>query len=430
MQSIMWGCVYRANNNQNLSHMKTKNTYFSFVGISLLAIAFALASCSKEDRDYETEGLDDVRFIDSSYGKNGVTGEGSQQGNYQAGIVTAGEWCDLTHWDVWSKLMLGEEYSDQSDYWEFFTNNRFAVKVTDEKGNAMAGVNVKLLREGEGAGTIWEAVTDNHGLAECWFGLFQKTTSATDHLRISLNDEMMDGHPVICPLDSALQSVPVNEYVCKKSKTVDQQADIAFIVDATGSMSDEIDFLKEDLVDIINNVQSVRQDMKMRTAALFYRDEGDKYVTRHHNFTDDISKTVSFVKEQNADGGGDYPEAVHTALEKMLQDLSWNTKARTRLAFLILDAPAHYEVAVIHSLQQSIANCAKLGIRIIPVAASGVDKNTEFMLRFFANATGGTYVFLTDDSGVGNSHIAASVGDYQVEHLNKLLIRLIEEYTE
>ena len=52
------------------------------------------------------------------------------------------------------------------------------------------------------------------------------------------------------------------------------------------------------------------------------------------------------------------------------------------------------------------------------------------MLRFFANATGGTYVFLTDHSGVGNSHIEASVGEYEVEQLNNLLIRLIEYYTE
>ena len=64
------------------------------------------------------------------------------------------------------------------------------------------------------------------------------------------------------------------------------------------------------------------------------------------------------------------------------------------------------------------------------MAASGVDKNTEFMLRFFAIATGGTYVFLTNHSGVGLDHIAASVGDYEVEPLNSLIVRLIGEYTE
>ena len=52
------------------------------------------------------------------------------------------------------------------------------------------------------------------------------------------------------------------------------------------------------------------------------------------------------------------------------------------------------------------------------------------MLRFFASVTGGTYVFLTDDSGVGGSHLKASVGEYKVELLNNLLIRLISYYTE
>ena len=121
---------------------------------------------------------------------------------------------------------------------------------------------------------------------------------------------------------------------------------------------------------------------------------------------------------------------MHTALERMLQNLSWDDNARTKLVFLVLDAPAHHENDIISSLQHSIEICAQKGIRIIPVAASGTDKNTEFMLRFFAIATGGTYVFLTDHSGVGNPHMAASVGEYEVELLNELLIRLIEYYTE
>ena len=67
---------------------------------------------------------------------------------------------------------------------------------------------------------------------------------------------------------------------------------------------------------------------------------------------------------------------------------------------------------------------------MIPVAASGVDKDTEFMLRFFDLATGGTYVFLTDDSGIGNSHIKATVGDHKVEKLADLMVRLIKKYVE
>ena len=121
---------------------------------------------------------------------------------------------------------------------------------------------------------------------------------------------------------------------------------------------------------------------------------------------------------------------MHSALEASLQDLSWNASARARIAFLILDAPAHHESDVIESLQKSIKRYAKHGIKLIPVAASGIDKDTEFMLRFFDVATGGTYVFLTDDSGIGNSHIKASVGDHKVEYLTDLIIRLIKKYVK
>lgn len=417
--------------------MKTKRHFFCYAGINMLAVVLAMTSCSKTE---EGTGVFDGEIGAYGYSLSGDKGgypedgngggESSKTGNTQAGVITAGEWCDLTHWDFWSKLMQEQSFSGQSDFWEFYTNNRIAVKVTDANGNDLPGVNVKLLNEGDDTNTVWEAVTDNHGQAECWLGVFQKTKADAERLRVSLNGEMMDGHPEICTWDSLRHTTPVNKYVLKKFKTPEKQADIAFIVDATGSMTDEIGFLKQDLVDIINKVKTVRPGMKMRTAALFYRDVGDEYVTRHQNFNDDVSKTADFVEKQNASGGGDYEEAVHTALERTLQDLSWDSNARTRLAFLVLDAPAHHESAVIHSLQQSIELFAKLGIKIIPVAASGVNKNTEFMLRFFANITGGTYVFLTDDSGVGNSHIEASVGDYEVEQLNNLLIRLIESYTE
>ncbi|MBR5089579.1 MAG: hypothetical protein IK093_09125, partial [Ruminiclostridium sp.] len=73
-------------------------------------------------------------------------------------------------------------------------------------------------------------------------------------------------------------------------------------------------------------------------------------------------------------------------------------------------------------------NAAKLGIRIIPVASSGVDTDTEFLCRCMAMATGGTYTFLTDDSGVGYSHLEPTIGNYEVEKLNDMLVRIITDY--
>ena len=411
----------------------------------LMIVMGVVTSCSEGD----DSGLFPGRYDkDGSYELSGETGdiagfipggdtpgEGSEEnGNTQAGVVTAGEWCDLTHWAFWSGLMQGPDsvsFADKSDYWKFYTNNRVAVRVTDDEGKPLAGLPVKLLRKtADVEATLWEAVTDNRGQAECWVGLYQKENADATTLRVSVNGTLMEGNPLLCPWDSTAQQTAVNHYTVATAKTAAERADIAFVVDATGSMMDEINFLKSDLVDIINKASSVRPSMKMRTAALFYRDEGDEYLTRHSDFTDDLKATAKFVNKQEANGGGDYPEAVHTALEQTLQKLSWDTTAKTRLAFLVLDAPAHHEDKIIQSLQQSVRLCARQGIRLIPVAASGVDKNTEFMLRFFAIATGGTYVFLTNDSGVGGDHIIASVGPYEVEQLNSLIIRLIGQYTE
>jgi len=417
--------------------MKRKNNSSFLVSACLLLTLGANLACTSYYGDAEAVSGD----LSKSGGDYSLSGEGADSpngigsGNTEAGIVTAGEWCDLTHWAFWSGLMQNTDstgYADKSDYWRFYTNNRVAVRVVDADGTPLPGLSVELLRStGESQATLWKAVTDNRGLANCWVGLFQRETADASTLRVSVGGELMDGHPLLCSWDSTVQQTAINTYTMAVhlDAPVEWQADVAFIVDATGSMMDEINFLKSDLVDIINKASSVRPSMKIRTAALFYRDEGDEYLTRHSDFTEKLNTTADFVKKQSADGGGDYPEAVHSALEQMLQQLSWHAP-HTRLAFLVLDAPAHHEDKVIQSLQKSIQLCAQMGIRLIPVAASGVDKNTEFMLRFFAIATGGTYVFLTNDSGVGGDHIAATVGDYEVEQLNALLIRLIEQYTE
>lgn len=59
--------------------------------------------------------------------------------------------------------------------------------------------------------------------------------------------------------------------------------------------------------------------------------------------------------------------------------------------------------------------------------ASGVDVPTQYVLRSTALITGGTYVFLTDDSGIGNGHDKPVVGEFVVEYLNSCLVRVIGE---
>ena len=360
----------------------------------------------------------------------------NSQGGGSAGKVTAGEWNDLDNWMFWSNLMTTEAGQDQQGesvdfaafgkYWGFYTNNRVAVQVVDGEGQPVHGVKLELERNGQ---VIWSAVSDNAGNANCWISLFQKEDGPVADQMVLIADGVRSAERVQVTTLSTTEDVKVNRVVVGKSAKLNS-ADIAFIVDATGSMSDEINFLKADLLDILDKTSKSQSSVTFRTAALFYRDEGDEYVTRESNFAD-FKTTTSFISKQRASGGGDYPEAVHTALETSLQKLSWKEDSGcAKIAFMLLDAPAHYTESVLKSLHKSIETYAQKGIKLIPVAASGVDKNTEFMLRFFAIATGGTYVFITNDSGIGNDHIEASVGEYKVEALNDLIVRLITKYTE
>ena len=344
----------------------------------------------------------------------------------RSGLLTAGEWNDLGNWGFWADIIDDDNYSGKTDYWEFYPENLVVVKVVDNNNVGIANVSVELFNN---KSREFVAKTDNAGYAYCWINLFGNSDRKIKAKDFSLK---VDGDWVNKSLKLTTkqdQKLNVNVVVDDSIRHPKARADVAFIVDATGSMDDEINFLKSDLSYIIEHASS-ESKVALRTAALFYRDEGDAYLTRANDFTNDASETQEFVSKQDADGGGDYAEAVHSALEASLQDLSWNESARSRIAFLILDAPAHHETDVIESLQKSIKRYAKHGIKLIPVAASGIDKDTEFMLRFFDLATGGTYVFLTDDSGIGNSHIKASVGDHKVEYLTDLIIRLIKKYVK
>ena len=64
---------------------------------------------------------------------------------------------------------------------------------------------------------------------------------------------------------------------------------------------------------------------------------------------------------------------------------------------------------------------------MVPVVASNADRETELFGRALAICTGGTYVFLTDDSGVGDEHLEPIVGDCEVELLHDVIVRIINE---
>ena len=381
-----------------------KKLYF----LSFIA-ALLLSACARPD-----DGMHDDYSMHSKESKDGQGGI-----QPQGGLVTAGEWNDLDNWDFYQKTLMKEPFKGFPDDWQMYTNHRIAVALT-AKNKPAANATVTLFRNDT---PIWTAKTDNLGRAELWVGAFQKEKELnTTLLRLKVNEQWVSTAAIS---ETQVNRIALDETLPSPTNLVQ----IAFMVDATGSMGDELEFLKMDLKKVINEVQKTNTQLKISTATVFYRDEGDEYVVKHSPFTEDINQTTEFISQQRADGGGDFPEAVDKALVQLNQ-LQWQPEARTRIAFLVLDAPPHNKPAVISSIQYSVKTAAASGIKLIPVVASGIDKTTEFLMRFIAMYTNGTYVFITDHSGIGNKHLEPSVGEYQVEKLSDLMVRLIKKYSE
>jgi von Willebrand factor type A domain len=92
--------------------------------------------------------------------------------------------------------------------------------------------------------------------------------------------------------------------------------DLALVVDATGSMGDEINYLKAELSDIVGALTRRHRGLDIRVALIVYRDQGDEYVTRTFEFTSDMASVQRNLNAQSANGGGDMPEAMEVAMTR------------------------------------------------------------------------------------------------------------------
>mgnify|MGYP002524369986 CR=1 FL=1 len=334
----------------------------------------------------------------------------------EAGLLTGGEWNDNDHWDFWEGLYYSNNYGvDWSGYreeWRTGLDNRISVTVKDSCGAPVSGAEVQ--------GIGYSAVTDSDGRAY----LFCK-------------DSQLAGDPSDFEVTYDGGSQTFSEIVSGDSEftfTLDGEAkpaaktlDLMIMCDTTGSMGDELEYLKAELEDVVTRIKQENANIPVRISVNFYRDEGDEYVVREFPFTTDLDAAVRAISEQSADGGGDTPEAVHTALDSAVNSHDWDEDS-IKVMFLVLDAPPHGDVQIIDEVVKHTRTAAEKGIRIVPVAASGVDKSCEYLLRSMAIMTGGTYTFLTDDSGIGFSHTEPTIGAYDVEKLNDMMVRIAGEY--
>jgi hypothetical protein len=333
---------------------------------------------------------------------------------YKSGLLRAAEVCDFNKWKMWEDFSE-EEFKNLSDHWGIYPIQRYSVFVQNKDHFAKAGQPVFLIDK-KTNDTIWSAVTDNTGKAELWADL-QGLKKEAGHIIASPG-----ATDIISPV---LFADGINKMEVNSSCVMPETVDVAVMVDATGSMSDEIDFLKIELENVLRNTFTQYPDLDLHAGSVFYRDKTDEYVVRHLDFQTDLVKVLNFIKLQRAAAGGDVPEAVDVALQSALDSLHWSDNARSRILFIVTDAPPHDESK--EKIFQLIQRAAAKGIRIVPVICTGADRSTEFIMRSMALATNGTYVLLTDDDGSSSLHTKVTTSFFNVEFLNSLLERIIRQ---
>lgn len=370
----------------------------------------------------DKDDLKDSRSGSSTHSTAGFTGssETTAVEMEKAGQLTAGFWRDLDNWDKWKETNKNAAIAAHQKTWNFYPENRFSVRYVNTKGEPVIGEKVEL-KDAKG-NVIWTAVTDNSGKVELWSNLNSSISEKPSEykVKITIGERVFEsnvksgmGVPEIVNIPVASKTVPV--------------AEIAFVVDATGSMGDEIKFLQAEILDVISRVKKTNQCIDFKMGSVFYRDRGDSYLTRTSELSSNPLQVVDFILNQSAGGGGDFPEAVDAAMETAVNDLKWSDKSICKLMFLILDAPPHNDSVSVHKMNKYTKMAASKGIKIIPVMASGIDQSTEFLMKYLSIATNGTYVYITDHSGIGNSHSKPTGVKENVQYLNDLMVDIINQ---
>jgi hypothetical protein len=342
----------------------------------------------------------------------------------RAGLLTAGEWNDLDNWSKhWTDLLTDGEIETFQRQYACYPRHRYTVILQNEQQVPIVDATVELT---DASGAIWKAHTDNTGKCELWYQFFEaQKGAATPEFRVRATvGKKTHDLGIAKPFEQGL-----NVYQIRSLCAMPQHVDIMWVVDATGSMGDEIQYLKSELLDVIGRVKSANPALTVRMGSMFYRDHGDDYVIKSTGLHSDIRRSVEYISQQNAGGGGDQPEAIDEALEDAIMNQSWSESAVARICFVVLDASPHNSPEINARLHNTMKMAAEKGIRIVPVTASGILTDTEFLMKFMGLATNGTYVFLTNHSGIGDKHIAPTADVYSIELLNDLLVRLITQYT-
>ncbi len=333
-------------------------------------------------------------------------------GFVRAGVLTAGDIDDTLNLSAFNRYLARAKAETGLPLTNFAAP--VMAQLIGPDGTPAPGQRVTLRLPGA-ADPFYDGTSGVNGMVTVFPAMLGAGTPGTVELR-AFGDQQ---EPVIQSLRTGSRT---QVQVATSGPATPDFLDLVFVVDATGSMGDELEWLTRDLNRIVTRATSGLPGVDTRYGLIVYRDIGDEFVVRSYAFTGSAGEMRRELRAQTADAGGDYPEAAAAAMEAAM-GLQWRRGNGERLLFQVADAPPHPEDSDRYLAAARVA--ARNNIQIFGLGASGVGDEAEYLMRQVAAQTGGRYLFLTDDSGVGNAHQEPKVSCYIVTELGDLMARVL-----
>ena len=342
--------------------------------------------------------------------------------------LKAGEVDDNQKWDDYLTYRRGYQGPLVHDR---DVSERYTIQALDADGHPIMDANVRFFL---GNQEIYQAYTYANGQA-----LFHP-------LALGLTTEYGDEFLVVVKKGNAVTKFTMPRLHSQQTfggsetwtATLDltQRADsvnldLLFLIDATGSMDDEINAIQTTIFDVAARIDNLPERPDVRYGMVTYRDRGDQFISRNYDFVNNVDAFSRNLSSVQAQGGGDYPESLNEGLHNALHDVEWRSDDAVRLIFLVADAPPHLDYRQDFDYALEMETAARSAIKIFPIASSGLDDQGEYIFRQLAQFTQGRFIFLTYDgptnSGKSGDVTTHHVDSYSVDTLDDLLVKLVTE---